>query len=547
MQDRTAQSRNSSPPRGRYRWQRGEEIGGRFVLEGRLAVGGMGEVYLAQMLLAGGARRRVVLKRIRPHLVTDESFVTMFLDEARLASQLAHSGVVSVVDVVHDGLELFLVLEYVPGWDLASILQRTAQSKVSIPMGAIVYVAQSLADTLAYVHDARNINGSPLNVVHRDVSPSNVLLAHDASVRLLDFGVAKAATQVTHTLVRTLKGKLAYMSPEQARGEPVDRRADLYALGLVVFEMATGKRAIVAKGEETELRAARSPVHRDPSSIRAEARPLDDIVRVLLQIDRDGRPPTAHHVVERLREIRVSGCSGHDTQAFVNTLMGSSARGIEGEKIKSLDEAFALVADLDPGAVHHAGVESDPSGSEYAATVAARSAGTTDDVNISRGRSKTALFVLACVLALGAVAWGVMSFRGSEPLTRSPSPVVPAVVDEGSRTAEPPPAPSRPPPAAPSASGDPSLVTDPPDSVNDASPGDRTPRATFGLLDVNTVPWSRVSIGRRTLAESTPAVGLRLPVGTHRIVLTNTRLGLRVERRVVIHPGRRTRLVVRLE
>jgi len=317
-----------SEPTFNQRWLRGQVIAGRYVLEGKLGEGGMGEVHLALMLLAGGARRRVVLKRIHPRLATDKTFVTMFLDEARIASQLAHSGVVPVLDAVEHGEELFLVLEYVSGWDVSAVLDRVTQRNEKLPVGVCLYIAQSLASTLAYVHDATSVEGEPLNVVHRDLGPTNIVIAHDGTVRLLDFGIAKGASRATQTATHTLKGKFAYMAPEHARGKPVDRRTDLYALGLLMFEMLTGRRAIVAPNSLAEWDLACSPNHVPPSSERPDVAAFDAVVLSLLEVDRSRRPENGQRLLEALRGIRVLGCGTLDLQAYVQSVMGGSSRKI---------------------------------------------------------------------------------------------------------------------------------------------------------------------------------------------------------------------------
>src|SRR5687767_8006504 len=243
------------------RWEPGLLLGGRFVVRGRLAAGGMAEIYVAEMALARGVRRKVALKRIHPHLAEDPDFVSMFLDEARVASQLAHRGVVALLDAVECGGDLVIVMEYVPGWDLSAILREARQKKKDVPLGVAVAIAQSVAETLAYVHTAADANGTALGIVHRDVTPANLLVGEDGSVRLLDFGVAKAAERATKTATATLKGKFAYMSPEQASSKPVDARTDLYALGLVLYEMLVGDRALRADGDIAALNLARAPQH----------------------------------------------------------------------------------------------------------------------------------------------------------------------------------------------------------------------------------------------------------------------------------------------
>lgn len=323
------------------RFDAGERVALRFVIEGRLASGGMAEVYVARMKLARGVERRVALKRIHPHLAEHPEFVTMFVDEARLMAELTHPGLVPVLDVVEDGTDLMLVLEYVPGWDLASLLGRAPR----VPIDAAVFVARSIAATLAYVHDATDRSGHALSIVHRDVTPANVLVGADRTVRLLDFGVAKAAQRATRTATSTLKGKFAYMAPEQAAAGAVDGRTDLYALGLVLHEMITGERAL-GRGDEIEtLKIAMKPSIERLSTKEPEVPPaLDSLVVSLLAHDRAGRPAHASEVRDALdavhRDLGETGATSLDR--YVASAMGSSARALKTQR-SSVDAAFAAV------------------------------------------------------------------------------------------------------------------------------------------------------------------------------------------------------------
>ncbi len=333
------------------RWRPGERVASRFVIEGWLASGGMAEVYVAEAQLARSVRRRVALKRIHSHLAEDPHFLTMFLDEARLASQLAHPGVVSVHDVVESDGELLLVLDYVPGWDLSSVLREARTKPVAAPLGVAVVIAQAVASTLAYVHGAKDHTGAPLRVVHRDVNPSNILIAEDGSVRLLDFGVAKAAERATQTATRSIKGKLAYLAPEQATAGAVDGRTDLYGLGLTLFEMVTGDRALSAGGDIALLDLARNPQIRPLDQVRHDVpRELSALTEGLLAVDPSGRPRDASAVVTELETLRalITGATGEQVRAYVTSVMGVASRPVRQGRRK-FDRALAKAAGVKLG------------------------------------------------------------------------------------------------------------------------------------------------------------------------------------------------------
>ena len=610
----------------------------------------MAEVHVAEMTAARGVKRRVALKRIHPHLVEDPEFATMFLDEARIAGQLVHPGLVPVLDAVEWQAELLLVLDYVPGWDLASVLRAARLASQAVPVGVAVRVALYLAETLAYVHEAVGGDGRPLGVVHRDVTPSNVLLAHDGSVRLLDFGVAKARERAARTVTLGLKGKVAYMAPEQARGAAVDARTDLYALGLVVFEMLTGRRALDAEGDLAVLDLARAPAVPRVSTLRPEVPPeLDDFVALLLSVDPAGRPARAIDAAQMLEGMRAAlgGVSGADVRAFVTTVMGREARPIE-ERRGRIDQAIAQAAGVELGGGGTGALPGAPDGSPPVAPPTAADATPTSGQRPPSRRTRRSRRRLVTAVALGVVALGgvgvaarTAGWIGPTP-ARDVAPPVPvrkeaapgflrvtstpagaAVRLDGVAVAEATPTVvespagqrrtielslpdhepatvqvtaeagrTRPvratlerrkgrlvvrstPPGAevqvagrtvgttPVQVGDlpraatrvrvslaghaPFETTAPLDTQAEAViEAPLTRRIATGSLDVSSTPWAEVWVGGRRLAESTPAMGLRLPVGDHVVTLKNPRLGLNARRRVTIREGARASVVVKL-
>src|SRR6185312_1620748 len=215
---------------------------GRFQIIGRLATGGMAEVYLALSGELPGFRTLIVVKRILPHLAQNRQFIRMFLDEARLAALLDHPNVVRIIEVGHDGEEYFLAMELVQGKPLSAVLRKAAREKRPPSPALAAYIMAQAASGLGYAHALTDGDGRPLGVVHRDVSPQNVLLSFEGAVKLIDFGVARAFGRVAHTSPGGRKGKIEYMSHEQASAEEVDHRADVFALGVVLWEVLTGRR-----------------------------------------------------------------------------------------------------------------------------------------------------------------------------------------------------------------------------------------------------------------------------------------------------------------
>jgi tRNA A-37 threonylcarbamoyl transferase component Bud32 len=228
---------------------------GRYEPIRRLAVGGMAEIYLARIPGLGieGFEKLVVLKRILPQHALDPELLRMFLDEARLSATLTHPHITEVHDVGADGDAPFFAMEYVHGANLRELMRAHARAAgtpaAPLELPYAIGVVAAAAAGLHYAHERLGPGGEPLGIVHRDVSPSNVLVSYDGAVKVSDFGIAKWALQRTRTQEGTLKGKFAYMSPEQCRGRPVDRRSDVFALGTILYELTTGAAPFVGEGD----------------------------------------------------------------------------------------------------------------------------------------------------------------------------------------------------------------------------------------------------------------------------------------------------------
>ena len=246
---------------------------GRYQIIGRLATGGMAEVYLALSGELPGFRTLVVVKRILPHLASNAQFIRMFLDEARLAALLDHPNIVRIIEVGHDGEEYFLAMELVQGKPLSGgAAQGGARAPAAQPGADVRTSSAQAASGLAYAHTLTDGDGRPLGVVHRDVSPQNVLISFEGAVKMIDFGVARAFGRVAHTSPGGLKGKIDYMSPEQASAEEVDHRADVFALGVVLWEALTGRRLFRRETELATMRAIVDDPIPHPSEIGRASR-----------------------------------------------------------------------------------------------------------------------------------------------------------------------------------------------------------------------------------------------------------------------------------
>jgi len=264
---------------------------GRYQIHQLLARGGMGEVYLGRVEGAHGFVRPVVIKVIRTELLANERIALMFVDEARIAAGLHHRNIVQIIDFdLFDG-GAFLVTEHVDGCDLRQLLHHLG----SAPRFEIaVTILAELATGLDAAHDARDGEGAPLSLVHRDVSPSNVLLGVHGEIKVADFGVAKARSRSYHTVSGSIKGKAPYMAPEQILGEPIDRRADVFSLGVLLFELTTRTRLYSAHVNAAAMKQILDGAVPDPAERRPGYPPeLTAIVRRALARHPDERYPTA--------------------------------------------------------------------------------------------------------------------------------------------------------------------------------------------------------------------------------------------------------------
>lgn len=214
---------------------------GRYTLLRPLSTGGMGEIFLARLEGAQGFEKLCVIKKILPHLAQDKDFVDRFVDEARILVKLSHGNIAQVLDMgLHEGAP-YIALEFIDGKDLRRVVARAQERALQLPLSFILYVTTRLLDALAYAHRKRGDDGKELNLVHRDVSPQNILISYEGEVKVIDFGLAKSALSSTRTHPSIVLGKFLYMSPEQARHQTVDRRSDLYAVGLCLYELIAGK------------------------------------------------------------------------------------------------------------------------------------------------------------------------------------------------------------------------------------------------------------------------------------------------------------------
>ena len=289
---------------------------GRYEFLKRLAGGGMGEVYLARQRGRDGFQKLLVIKTLLPHLCEDEEFITMFKDEARVTAQLIHPNICQVFEFDQVGDTYYMAMEYLRGEDLRRLWKACETRGTPLRVPLICRVIADAAAGLDFAHSLRNSAGEPYNIVHRDISPQNILVTFEGGVKVIDFGVAKAAGRAQHTRTGALKGKYSYMSPEQVSGAEIDGRSDIFALGTVLHELLTGRRLFKADSDMQTLARVREAKVPPPSQLNPQLpHGLDAIVLKALAKNPDDRYATAQEfrlaLEDWLIQGRMSASSAH--------------------------------------------------------------------------------------------------------------------------------------------------------------------------------------------------------------------------------------------
>jgi serine/threonine-protein kinase len=403
---------------------------GRYVFFDKIASGGMATVHLGRLFGSVGFTRIVAIKRLHPSYANDPGFVAMFVEEARLAARVRHPNVVPIVDVVSAGDELSLVMEYVEGEALSRIFRRMRDEGKTMPFEIATSVVIGALHGLHAAHEAKNELGEPLHLVHRDVSPHNILLGIDGISRVFDFGIAKAAGRLQTTQEGQTKGKLAYMAPEQARGLSVDRRTDVYAAAVVLWEALTGRRLF--QGDDPAILLSRVLGHRidPPSRLVPGLTPgLDRIVMRGLAFDPSDRFPTALDMAVAL-EQEMPPRSPREVGQWLESLLGEGLRA-----------RTARIAEIESGALTDIATHVEDVDKGQPTKTSNAPSPRDIDVREKRGsRSSRPMRAAAFVLA-GCVAAGLGAYLVIHAKARVPTPPArdPAATTTTAETGQPPP------------------------------------------------------------------------------------------------------------
>ncbi len=430
---------------------------GRYRLIRHLATGGMGEVYLAESVGAAGFAKRVVVKVLRADLASDAALVRQLVAEGRLLEALDHPNIAQILDIGQAGELFWLAMEYVDGWDLRAVLRAlpSADGPGQLSENAVLHVVASVARALDHAQTRRGPDGQALAIVHHDVSPSNVMVRSDGHVKLVDFGVARAAL-LGRLSAGALRGKLPYLSPEHAAAQPVDGRADLFSLGLVAYELLTGERALdVVDAKHLERAYQRLPGK--VAALRGRLRPgVCDLLTDLLMLQPPSRPAHAAAVAEKAERLLVEAAEPSPARRLAEELAPAFAR-LEA-RTASFDQTLQGILGL---ADHSGQPELTGTLSLPGLDVVAVAAASARDQNPGRSRPRKRWISAGLLVVVTAIAGGFWMGR------RTPAPVQAGPV--ASRQAPAAAAPARPEP--PPRAATPPLPLDPGPAVAAAAPG----------------------------------------------------------------------------
>jgi serine/threonine protein kinase len=313
---------------------------GKYLLLDRINIGGMAEVWRGKQFGASGFERLVAIKRILPNIAEDEEFITMFIDEAKISVQLTHANIAAIYELGQIANSYFISMEYIPGKDMRAIFDRCRKKGEPAPVPLVAFCIAKMCEGLDYAHRKKDGMGRDMNIVHRDISPQNVLISYEGEVKVIDFGIAKAAGKATKTQAGILKGKFGYMSPEQIRGLPLDRRSDVFAIGVCLYEMLTGERLFVGDSDFSVLEKVRKAEVPPPSTYnRRIPEALEKIVLKALAKDVDERYQYASELGDDLQRFLITSDSIFSRKDLMQYMKSTFAEEVEREKQRLIEYA----------------------------------------------------------------------------------------------------------------------------------------------------------------------------------------------------------------
>jgi serine/threonine-protein kinase len=405
---------------------------GKYTLLRKLATGGMAELFLALQKSVAGFEKLLVIKRILPAMNQDRAFIEMLLHEARIAATLTHANIVQIFDVGQVDGTYYIAMEHVHGEDLRGIVrQMRKKGVIEFPLEHAIEIMLGVTSGLSYAHERRDLDGSPLNIVHRDISPQNVVVTFSGDVKIVDFGIAKSDTKMTmETQSGKLKGKVPYMSPEQARGEAIDARSDVFAVGVMLFELTTGRRLFKGQSEFETLKLICEREYPRPSQVHpGYPQELEAIVMKALMKDKNARYQSARELQSALEDyvrrdrIPVSNVAltQYMQSLFEEKLLAQKEQILQGKQLADiidLQEAENVAAEVEAPQRLSSSLLSAPSAARTLTEIHAVKPK-------SRGLVTAVTATLAIALVGAGVAWSLRQRQHVETVQLPPPPPPP--------------------------------------------------------------------------------------------------------------------------
>lgn len=479
---------------------------GRYTLLQKIANGGMAEIYLGRYNGAQGFSKPVAIKRILPSSTKDAQFTTALVDEAMALVQLPHQNIVQVYELGEDGDHLFISMEYVNGVDVGRMLSVLMKKGEALPPKLALYVMAQVLQGLTFVHGVTGSDGQPLGLIHRDISPQNILCSWNGGVKIADFGIAKGTHRTAHTVVNQIKGKYAYMSPEQAAGKRVDQRVDLYATGIILFELLSGKRLYEGTSDLEVIEMVKSssiPLERI-SHVPPELR---QICAVALSRGRDDRYQSASEFLSAVNQ-----CAVTTGQIAYGSEFGDYLKDLFPSDVHSVDERLALAAGDCGFGVTRVMTCSSKKGESKESWLHLPS--------FKRGLVISSLIIMGMVLPAGAS-------KDAAVIEQVPA----RVESEQIMLAKPQPQPQ---PEPAQQVNQPSIaeVVGKKETTRKAVP--QKPESTTGSISVSAQPWGVISIPGYVSGRESPLRGVRVKNGTHTVTVKHVPTNSSVTRKVKI-------------
>ncbi len=559
---------------------------GKYFLLEKIATGGMAEIYKAKYRAEGGFEKTLVIKRILPHLANDEEFVSMFRDEARLTVRLSHANVVQVFDFGRINTDYFLAMEYVQGQNLRAVMKRCHELGATVPLAFALFTTIEIAKGLSYAHTRRDEQDREMGIVHRDITPSNILLSYEGEVKIADFGIAKAASRSSGTQAGMIKGKASYLAPEQVLGKPIDGRADVFALGAVLWEMLVGRKLFTGETDfEIMNRITATPISA-PSEANATVPPeVDRVVMGALDRDPERRYPNAgafQRDLALLHQQFGGNATSSEIAAFLRRLF---KKEMEAEKEASRSMRMPVIDDSRVSQAASDGatlLRNERTNSSRRINAGEEITGLAEELEplpAEKTRSRSPFFLLGAlvmvVFAVGLLAAGRYPdlveraktlVSGFGPVATATPAATSTAVAIATPKQTPPGTPATPEPTPATTASTGASKATPVRTAAAATPAKTatlkatptkvalaTPAPTahapaeMGVVKLNSTPWGEIYVDGRPIGRQTPAFDIKVPAGKRKIRIVNPVQKLEISFEVDVDPAKPVVKNVKLE